>query len=496
MRIYKCLAAIALSVGAVQSAYSSPWPTAVADNITVNAGQRVYIPVLANDLGEGLSLTDVNARTVALGSVQMDSSRKALYYTSKAGFTGNDSFWYSFKDNLGRTNATQVFLKVISFGSNTNTNTNTNTNNSNTTSRDNFSGWPKAFVDNVTTTKNTAVNIAVLANDIGDRLSLTKVNDWTVSGGRASIQGDRVLYRPKTNYTGQDSFWYNFVDARGRKNSSQVKISVTNGSIGNTVNNGAGMGNASRISMHVDFLKNQPLLWGEATGTQNTWVARAAAAGSSQLTTNGGMTIVNNQLISYLSTNGQYYTVAVSRSSGNTIYLKTALPAPIGQWSRVWNFYRDGAHPNTFGFRSLTDFALRNNDISALNSGKHILLGDSWFTSAGIKERLTTRLRNAKIVNKGIGGSNSAALLERFDSDVGSQNPNVVWIIAGTNDYYQGVSVEKYKANMKKLIDKVTAIGAKAMVFDSSVAPSMSGSNALTEKSHQYAKALADLFNQ
>jgi len=58
------------------------------------------------------------------------------------------------------------------------------------------------------------------------------------------------------------------------------------------------------------------------------------------------------------------------------------------------------------------------------------------------------------------------------------------------------VSVETFKSNMQKLIAKINALGAKAMVFDSSVAPLMSGSNALTEKSHQYAKAIEDLLNQ
>lgn len=488
MKIYKCLAALVMSVGAIQSAYSSPWPTGVADNVTVNAGQRVYIPVLANDSGEGLRLTEVNARTVALGSAEMNSSRTALYYTSKAGYTGNDSFWYAFKDNLGRTNSTQVFLKVISFDSNNNTNTTTSTN-------DSYSGWPVANVDNVTTAKNTSISIPVLENDIGDRLSLTTVNNWSVNGGRASIQGDYILYSPKTDYVGLDSFWYNFVDARGRKNATQVKVTITSDSTTQTNTNG--ITDAVRIPMHVDFLKNQYFVWGEPGGTQSMKVSRYASAGSYQLRVNGGFNLMKNQLISYRSTDGQYYTVATSQSSGSTINLRNALPAPIAQWSDIWNFYRDGSHPNTIGFRSLADFALRNNDISALNFGKHVMLGDSWFSSVGVKERLAERLRNAQIISKGVGGHTAANLLARFDRDVASQNPDVVWLIAGTNDYYQGVSVDAYKSNMKKLIEKINAIGAKAMVFDSSVAPLMSGgSTVLLEKSHQYARALADLLNR
>lgn len=487
MKIYKSLVAVAISVGLIQSAHSSPWPTGVADNVTVNVNQRVYIPILDNDRGDNLRLRDVNTTTVSLGSVQMNSDRTAIYYTPASGFTGDDSFWYSFEDNLGRSNATQVFLKVIAFN-----------NNDTTTDSDaaDYSGWPSANVDTVTTTKNVAITVPVLDNDRGDRLSLTTVNDWTKKGGRASIRGDSVLYTPKSNYLGEDSFWYNFEDARGRKNSTQVKITITDGS--STDNSDTGIiADAVRIPMHVDFLKNQRFVWGEVGGTQSMKVTQSASAGSSQLKVSGGFTLKDSQLITYRSTDGQYYTVATSNSGGNNVNLRTSLPAPIAKWSEIWTFYRDGSHPNTIGFRSLADFALRNNDFSALNSGKHVLLGDSWFSSPGVKERLTEKLNNARIVNKGIGGNTTANLLARFDSQVATANPDVVWLIAGTNDYYQGVSVETYKANMKKLIQKINAIGAKAMVFDSSVAPAMSGNNvnALTEKSHQYAKALAELIN-
>ena len=479
MKINKCLAAIALSVGAIQSAQSSPWPTGVADNVTVSTGQRVYIPVLTNDSGEGLSITEVNTRTVQLGSVEMNASKTAVYYKSKAGFSGDDSFWYAFKDNLGRTNATQVFLKVISFNSNDGGG-----------SSQNFSGWPIANVDTVTTQKNTSISIPVLDNDVGDQLTLTTVNDWTVNGGRARIQGDNVIYDPKANYTGQDSFWYNFIDARGRKNATQVKVTISD-----STDNGGGIVDAKLISMHSDFLKEQHFIWGEPGGTVSRKATQYTAAGSYKIYVNDGFALKNNQLISYLSTDGQYYTVATSQSFGNTINLKAALPAPIAQWSNIWNFYRDGSHPNTNGFRSLADFALRNNDASSLNYGKHVLLGDSWFSSEGIKERLAVKLPNAQIIGKGIGGHTAADMLARFDRDVASQNPDVVWLIAGTNDYYQGVSVTAYKANMKALIEKINGIGAKAMVFDSSVAPLMSGGNTvLLEKSHQYSKALADLF--
>lgn len=68
--------------------------------------------------------------------------------------------------------------------------------------------------------------MAVLANDIGDRLSLSGVNFRTVQGGRSSIQSDSILYKPKTSCIGHDSFWYNFIDTRDRKNSTQITCVV------------------------------------------------------------------------------------------------------------------------------------------------------------------------------------------------------------------------------------------------------------------------------
>lgn len=521
MKIYKSLAAIAISIGLIQTTYSSPWPTAVPDYVTAQSGQRTYIRALANDRGENLSLDEVNARTVGLGTVKMNAYRNALYYTSARGFTGNDSFWYAIKDSRGRTNSTQVFVNVIPAAPKKTNRAKTRVRNStknkaiaspsnlNNTRSNNYSGWPTANIDVVTTTKNTAIAISVLDNDSGDRLRLTEVNEWSVNGGRAFIRGNRVEYHPKANYVGQDSFWYNFTDAKGRTNSAEVKLTITDSSVStgytptaatkqesNTDTGTSTSPDAIHIPMHVGFLKSQRFVWGEPKGTHSMKVTQAAPTGSAQITVGGGFKLLNDQLISYRSTNGDYYTVAIKQIQGDTITLKSALPAPLAEGSDIWNFYHDGAHPNTIGYRSLADFVLRNNDVAALNSGKHVMLGDSWFTRSGITERLAEKLSNAEFIKAGVGGNTAAEMIKRFDRDVASRKPDVVWLIAGTNDYYRDVSVATYTANMKILITKINDIGAKAMVFDSSVAPLMSGSDRLTEKSSQYAQALTNLLKR
>lgn len=109
-----------------------------------------------------------------------------------------------------------------------------------------------------------------------------------------------------------------------------------------------------------------------------------------------------------------------------------------------------------------------------LNGGVHVLLGDSWFANEGISQRLAERLDNATIYEEGTGGDTAAALLVRFDADVTPHLPDYVWIMVGTNDYYAGVTAATYSLNIDKLINKIIEIGAKPIIFESSVGAKVS----------------------
>ena len=56
----------------------------------------------------------------------------------------------------------------------------------------------------------------MLANDVGEGLSLKSVNESSTKWGRVVINGDKLVYTPRYNYTGSDEFWYVFEDAWGR----------------------------------------------------------------------------------------------------------------------------------------------------------------------------------------------------------------------------------------------------------------------------------------
>lgn len=104
-----------------------------------------------------------------------------------------------------------------------------------------------------------------------------------------------------------------------------------------------------------------------------------------------------------------------------------------------------------------------------LTACKHVLLGDSWFAQNGIFARLQERLPSATIVNKGVGGNTAVQLLNRFDTDVTPEKPDVVWIMVGTNDYYQSVSNDLFNFYVNQLAVKCAEIGAHLMIFNASV---------------------------
>jgi hypothetical protein len=245
--------------------------------------------------------------------------------------------------------------------------------------------------------------------------------------------------------------------------------------------------------MHYDLLDARSFIYGENGGVTEMVLSEYADAGDDTLRVTSAPALKDGQLITYRANDNDYYTIPVSHVQGRTIHLESSLPASVSSGMNVWNFYDNGSHPNWFGYTSIADFALRNLDAASINTGKHVMLGDSWFQSAGIEQRLASKLSNATVVNRGIGGNTSADMLARFDTDIASRNPDFVWLIAGTNDYYLNVTLEDYTANMQAIIEKINALGAQAIVIDSSVAPLMLGSEALTDLSHDYSVAIEEL---
>jgi len=171
------------------------------DTASTTAGTAVTINVLANDSGDGISISAVD--NPANGTASISNGR--IIYTPDNGFTGTETFWYSITDNTGQAFGTKI----------------------NVTVKQSNGVYPKGIEDIVSTTRGGAITIDVLANDLGSGLSLVSVNQYSVRGGNVVINNQKIRYTPKSSFTGVDNFWYTFKDAQGRSNYGKATITVT-----------------------------------------------------------------------------------------------------------------------------------------------------------------------------------------------------------------------------------------------------------------------------
>ncbi len=313
MKLKQSLLSLVVAGMPLAAASASPWPTSTEDNAVTSTNQSISIDVLANDVGEGLTLTKVNDWSVNGGRATINADGTSVTYTPRADYEGSDVFWYDFQDSEGRTNAAKVNIRIegdvteqpdawptaqedfihIKSGNSyyvsyqtvdvlandvgvglTITSVNEWTRNGNIVSvsddgktlnfrvfrpqsewpmldefwyvfEDNWGrknagkvkvllstedkpeAWPTATTDTAQTTTNTPVKIDVLANDTGLGLSIKSVNESSVGWGKIVIDGDELSYTPRTDFEGEDEFWYVFEDAWGRTNSAKVVVNVT-----------------------------------------------------------------------------------------------------------------------------------------------------------------------------------------------------------------------------------------------------------------------------
>ena len=179
------------------------YPVGNPDTATTVLGQAITIDVLANDSGEGLTLTSSHPWSLRGGNVTIADNK--INYTPGQDFSGEDKIWYVFEDSQGRTNSAAVTVAVLR-----------------------TAPYPVAITEATSVTLNTAKVINVLSNDIGVGLTIDAVNDYSVNGGRVVIEAGKLRYTPKTNYIGNDSFWYAIKDYRGRTNAIKVTVSISN----------------------------------------------------------------------------------------------------------------------------------------------------------------------------------------------------------------------------------------------------------------------------
>ena len=178
-------------------------PVAVSDGASTAEDTPVTVAVLANDFDlEGDSLT-VTAASAASGAVVINPDG-SLTYTPSANFFGSDTITYSISDGNGGTATATVAVTVASVNDN-----------------------PVALNDAASTSEDTPVSVAVLANDTdadGDVLTVTAAS---ASNGTVVINPDgTLLYTPVGNFNGTDIISYMISDGNGGVVSATATITV------------------------------------------------------------------------------------------------------------------------------------------------------------------------------------------------------------------------------------------------------------------------------
>jgi hypothetical protein len=179
-------------------------PVANDDSVTANEDHAATFDVLANDNdadGDALTVASITQPIHGSASINSDGS---IAYMPHPNYSGGDSFTYTVSD--GRDSDSASVIVTVA-----------NTNDP-----------PSAVNDSASTSKNSAVIVAVLANDSdadGDALRIDSVS--RPANGTAAILADgSIRYKPKGGFTGNDSFTYTISDGRGGVSTASVSVGV------------------------------------------------------------------------------------------------------------------------------------------------------------------------------------------------------------------------------------------------------------------------------
>ncbi|MGI6685905.1 MAG: GDSL-type esterase/lipase family protein [Bacillota bacterium] len=92
---------------------------------------------------------------------------------------------------------------------------------------------------------------------------------------------------------------------------------------------------------------------------------------------------------------------------------------------------------------------------------KIVCLGDSLTYGYGVPRKdtwvsLLNKNGTAAYVNKGINGDTTGDMLARFEQDVLAENPNIVIMMGGANDFIRGLGLEAVQKNIMAMVEMAT----------------------------------------
>lgn len=271
-----------------------PAISATADFASTTGRTPVTIPVLANDIGSGLTVIAV--ANPAQGAATIADGATTVVYTADVGFVGDDTFDYTIQ-NPGLAQSTgpitvTVNLPAISIVGN-----------------------------NATTVTTTPVVIPVLINDSGVGLEVTSVSDPPSGTAVISGGGTTVTYTADGGFTGTDTFTYVATDDYGQTGVGNVNVVVTSAAATVDAVNDTGTA-TSGVTKVLSPLANDvgSGLTISALGSPSAGGTAVRINGNTQVQYTPLATFVGNESFTYTATNG-----SVSDSATVTVTV-SALP--------------------------------------------------------------------------------------------------------------------------------------------------------------------------
>ncbi|MFC1548151.1 Ig-like domain-containing protein, partial [Candidatus Neomarinimicrobiota bacterium] len=172
---------------------------AVGDTVSTMEDMLVVITVLANDIdwdGDSLSITEIGIPHYGVAVLEVDS---VVTYRPALNYYGSDEFYYVVTDNHSGLDTAQVFVTIMP-----------------------VNDPPVARDDTLAINEDEPGRLPVLVNDRefdGERIRLIG-DTWTAGHGEievsisdsTSAEGIALIYSPRSDYFGSDSFYYVITD--------------------------------------------------------------------------------------------------------------------------------------------------------------------------------------------------------------------------------------------------------------------------------------------
>ncbi|MDQ7089523.1 MAG: Ig-like domain-containing protein [Methylococcales bacterium] len=195
-------------------------PDAIDDNVTTPFNTAIKTAVLNND-NLGNKQATITAITQASNGTVTNNLDGTITYLPNLGFTGIDSYTYTFTDSDGNSETATVKIVV----------------------GNQINDIPLAQDDSVTTLQDNLITIDVLNNDqfgndnagITDIIipnannGLTQPTNGTLilnNGGDNDPTNDTITYIPNSGFVGVDTFQYTLTDSNGDTSTAIVKVTV------------------------------------------------------------------------------------------------------------------------------------------------------------------------------------------------------------------------------------------------------------------------------